>query len=454
MTIIRQESLFNLQDFYELEPTHRFEAIFSTIDIAPVFSVVAKKSLYGAPVQLNYVGMIYSLIVRITERIPTIKDLIKRLKNDFMFRLDCGFLLSDSIPSESSYSRMIIKISESTILEGVQETLLLQAMTEEYILDDTVAIDATHIEARDQAPEKENKEPQKPKKRGRKSKEEREEWLKEQADLQASLPIYEKKIEAQLEASLDELRTMVPLDPKWGIKKNSEGKNVFWFGYKGHLAVGSKSQYILQSMMSSGHLNDGKAAIPLLKGLKERLSSLSLSFVTLDAGYDVPAIYEQIYQIGAHSVIAYNKKNEPELVGFDRHFAPTCVREYSYRYDSYDHTYQTLKYTRPNECKTCPLAHDSLCQKVYKVKITTDLRKYSAPARGSKAWKTIYKQRSSVERVIAYLKEYFQLNNVRHRTGKRAKFHFDLSILVYNATKLACDRLAKTNALKKVVHAS
>ena len=34
------------------------------------------------------------------------------------------------------------------------------------------------------------------------------------------------------------------------------------------LAVGTKSQYILQSIMSSGNLNDGKAAIPLLKGIE------------------------------------------------------------------------------------------------------------------------------------------------------------------------------------------
>lgn len=51
-----------------------------------------------------------------------------------------------------------------------------------------------------------------------------------------------------------------------------------------------------------------------------------------------------------------------------------------------------------------------------------------------------------MERVNAYLKQFFQLNNVRYRTGKRAKVHFDLVTLVYNASKLAADRL---NALLK-----
>ncbi|MDR7001914.1 hypothetical protein J2Y67_004388 [Neobacillus niacini] len=153
-------------------------------------------------------------------------------------------------------------------------------------MDDTAAIDATHFEAKDQAPPKEEKPITEPKKRGRKSKEEREQWLVEKAELEASLPLFEKKIEDQLEVPLDELRAQIPQDPQWGVKKNSEGKNVFLYGYKAHLAVGTSSQYILQSLFSSGNLNDGKAAIPLLKGIHERLSLPSLRYETMDAGYD------------------------------------------------------------------------------------------------------------------------------------------------------------------------
>ncbi|MTT31394.1 IS1182 family transposase [Terrilactibacillus sp. BCM23-1] len=441
MTIIRQGSLFDLQELYDLEPTQRFEAIFSTIDIDPIFALVTKKSRFGRPVELNYAAMIYSLVARISERIPFIKDLIKRLKNDLIFRLDCGFLVSDSVPSEAAYSRMITIISESNVMEEVQETLLHQAITEEFITDDTVAIDATHFEAKDQAPPKEEKPKTEPKKRGRKSKEDREQWLVEKAEREASTPLFEKKIEDQLDVPLAELRAEIPQDPEWGVKKNSEGKNVFWYGYKAHLAVGTTSQYILQSLFSSGNLNDGKAAIPLLKGIQGRVPIPTLRYETMDAGYDFEPIYSQIHRIGHQAVIAYNKRNEPEPIGFDKHFTPTCVREHSYRYDSFDKKYETLKYTRPSECKDCPLANEGLCQKVYKVKITTDLRKYTAPARGSKAWKTIFKRRTAVERVNAYLKEYFQLNNVRYRTGKRAKVHFDLVTLVYNASKLAADRI-------------
>jgi transposase len=441
MTIIRQGRLFDLQNLYDLEPTQRFEEIFSAINIDSIFAVVMKKTTIGRPVELNYAAMIYSLVARITERIPFIKDLVKRLKNDMIFRLDCGFLVSDTVPSESAYSRMITIISESNVLEDVQESLLHQAISEGFITDDTVAIDATHFEARDQAPPKEEKPKSVPKKRGRKSKAEKGQWLKEQAELEANLSLFEKRIEAQLNVPLVELRFKIPQEPEWGVKKNSEGKNVFWYGYKAHLAVGTTSQYILQSLFSSGNINDGKVAIPLLKGIQERVGPSTLRYETMDAGYDFEPIYTQIHRMGHQAVIAYNKRNEPELVGFDKHFAPTCVREHSYRYDSFDVKYETLKYTQPKQCKECPLANDGLCQKVYKVKIKTDLRKYTAPARGSAAWDKIFKRRTAVERVNAYLKGYFQLNNVRYRTGKRAKVHFDLVTLVYNASKLAVDRI-------------
>src|SRR5699024_7587888 len=385
MTIIRQPSLFSIQELYDMEPTQKYDAIISAIDMDAIYYEVSKKSRLGAPTELNYAAMIITVIIRYVERIPTIKDVIKRLDSDIAFKLNCGFLVSDEIPSEASYSRLLTKLSETNVLEDAQEKLIIQAIAEGYILDETIAIDATHFEARDQAPPKEDKPKPEPKKRGRKSKAKREQWQKEQAEKEANLPIYEKKIEAQLDISLTELRTEVTQDPKWGVKKNSERRNEFWFGYKGHLAVGTSSQYILQTLFSSGNLNDGKAAIPLLKGI-DRLPLSHIRYQTMDAGYDYEAIYTQVYRMGQQSVIAYNKRNESETIGFDKHFAPTCFREHSYRYDSYDAKYETLKYTSPKECKDCPLATEGICQKVFKMKITADLRRYAAPARGSKAW--------------------------------------------------------------------
>src|SRR4051794_14116789 len=123
MPIIRQGSLFDLQDLFDLEPTQRYDAVISAIDLDLISQEVNKKSRFGAPVELNYAAMIISMVVRIIERIPTIKDLIKRLNRDFLFKLDCGFLVSDKTPSESAYSRLLTRLSESGVLEKAQSSL-------------------------------------------------------------------------------------------------------------------------------------------------------------------------------------------------------------------------------------------------------------------------------------------------------------------------------------------
>jgi transposase len=254
MPIIRQGSLFGIQELFDLEPTQRFEAVFSAIDMDSAVLAVSKQSWLGAPTELNYAAMICSLVARFIERIPTIKDLIKRLKHDLIFRLDCGFLVSDQVPSEASYSRLVEKLSECDVIERIKESILLQAIEEGFVEDENIAVDASHFEARDKAPAKEKKPKPEPKKRGRKKQEEKEQYDQQKREEQLKRTLYEKTIADQLDVSLEELRSEMPVEPAWGIKKNSEGKNVFWYGYKAHLAVGTKSQYILQSIMSSGSL--------------------------------------------------------------------------------------------------------------------------------------------------------------------------------------------------------
>ncbi|MFD1184101.1 transposase, partial [Paenibacillus timonensis] len=61
---------------------------------------------------------------------------------------------------------------------------------------------------------------------------------------------------------------------------------------------------------------------------------------------------------------------------------------------------------------------------------------------GSESFKELYKKRTAVERVFAYLKEYYGLRRTRHR-GVRANVDFQLSMLAYNLTKFALDKLNK-----------
>ncbi|MBM7599071.1 transposase [Virgibacillus halotolerans] len=85
-----------------MEPTHRYEALISTIDLDAIYHEINKRKRLDAQVELNYAAMIISYFVRIVEHIPATKDLIKRLNENFVFKMNCGFFVPDHIPSESN----------------------------------------------------------------------------------------------------------------------------------------------------------------------------------------------------------------------------------------------------------------------------------------------------------------------------------------------------------------
>src|SRR5699024_4794283 len=121
MTIIRQPSLFSIQELYDMQPTEKYAAIIAAINLDMIYHEVMKRSHRGAPEELNYPAMILSIFIRYVERIPTIKDLVKILKNDIAFKMDCGFLVSDSVPSETSYSRLVDKLMATNVSGRAQE---------------------------------------------------------------------------------------------------------------------------------------------------------------------------------------------------------------------------------------------------------------------------------------------------------------------------------------------
>jgi len=49
MTIIRQPSLFSIQELYDMDSTERYDAIISAIDLDIIYHEMKKKSRRGAP---------------------------------------------------------------------------------------------------------------------------------------------------------------------------------------------------------------------------------------------------------------------------------------------------------------------------------------------------------------------------------------------------------------------
>ncbi len=73
---IHQERLFFLEEILETSPRESYSLILGSLDINPLLKIVSKKAIFGAPTQLNYPAMIYSLIIRVIERTLQLKTCV------------------------------------------------------------------------------------------------------------------------------------------------------------------------------------------------------------------------------------------------------------------------------------------------------------------------------------------------------------------------------------------
>lgn len=458
-----------------MQTEDKYSHIFEYLNISPIMHSLVKSSHLGRPDDLNYRAMIYSLLIAKMERMEFVKDIVRRLRSSLEFRNQCRFTGSDRIPSESSYSRFIKTLEDKGILEKIQDSLVSDALMEGFISGEQLAMDSSPVEAWDcqyaesaakrraqrrkvksdksveqqqldieapqETPSSESNSKSKPVYwRGRTTKEEAERRRKEREAYEETLTPFERSVAKMLSYSYEDLMEVMPRQPALCAKKNSKGRMTSWYGYKANVLIDTDSQYILNGVMCSANLNDQRPAVVLLKGLRHKFPELQVQHVLADKGYDCVALYQLVRDLKAYPIIdLIHHTNPPE--GFDEYFRPLCQQGHAYVYDSFDSKYETLKYTSPKECRTCPLAEHG-CQKVYKIQMKQDIRKYSFPARGSNSFMELYKKRTAVERVFAYLKEYFGLHRTRHR-GTRANVDFQLSTLAYNLSKFALDSLNK-----------
>ncbi|MNW52221.1 Transposase DDE domain protein [compost metagenome] len=477
---IQQGELFSFEQVMEMSIAPKADIVLEHLPMGKIIQAIYRPMKRRRPEDLNIRAMIYSLILGKIERIPLTKDLISRLKSSLEFRIRCRFTGSDRIPSEASYSRLITKLTNCDIFRVIQEDLVKEAMEEGFLEGNVLAIDSTHIDAFDRNPSldvkkstsklptetdepvfldeaaempKEKSKPEKPKrsKRGRVPKAEEAAWRAEMEAYKASLNLFEREIAEMLPYSYEQLVTDMPQHASTGAKGDPRGvrRVKYWYGYKVNLLVDCSSQYIVAGVTCSAHVNDQRPAIVLLKYMKERLPHFKPKYVLADKGYDGESVYHQIRDIGAFPIIPLIHRNKlPE--GVDKHLRPICEQGHAYVYDSYDAKRDTVKFTRPKECASCPFQADG-CQKIFKFRVGEDVRRHTAPGRGSKKFTQLFKQRTAVERVFAYLKLYLGLSSSR-KLKKRTFVDLDLSCLTYNLCKLAIDRLNKS--IREASHAA
>jgi transposase, IS5 family len=384
-----QKSLFSFEEWLEIEPGERRHLFFRALDLAPYAAKLRSVSPQGAK-PISREAILRALLAAPMEGISTFTQLHQRLKQDLLFRYQCGFGLNETVPSIATLSRVFAAIVNKGLAKSLFVDLVHQCK-EAGIIDGThLAIDSTAIGA------------------------------------------YEKK---QVK-----LRSQETGNANWGAKYDTFGNKLSWFGYKVHLAVDTVSELPVALDVTPANVYDGEMAIPLMKEIHER--NWRFQFVMMDAGYDQVKNYEAARQYGAQAIIALNKRGEKEPpVGIASDGTPRCSMGYGMVYWGADG--EQLKFRCPHAVGKvdCPLGmaacSDSNYGMVIKKRIGEDVRRYSNPHRNTRRWKELYRERTSVERCHSRLKERLTMNDAHVRGIQKVTTHVYINAVVLLASALA-----------------
>ena len=107
------------------------------------------------------------------------------------------------------------------------------------------------------------------------------------------------RLERQAEMALEQMRDDLPRECNVGSKKNSKGYKETWVGYKLHLDV-ADGQIPISCILTSASLHDSQVAIPLAQMTAQRVINL---YDMMDSAYDARLIHEHSRGLGHIPII-------------------------------------------------------------------------------------------------------------------------------------------------------
>lgn len=299
--------------------------------------------------------------------IETTRQLIDRLRSDRQLLRLCGWDSERQLPHESTFSRAFEEFAGSELSTRWHAAIVEK--TQKGRLIGHIARDSTAIEARERYPD--NPPPLPKKKRYKKG-----------PKAKRSQPRSPRNhIEEQRLMSTEAILAELPRDCSLGVKKSSKGHLSYWRGYKLHLDV-ADGDIPITAMLTAAKLHDSQAAVAMMNLTSQRVTYL---YDLMDAAYDANAIRD-------HSVTLGHK---PLIDPVQR--------------------FRTVR-------TKVPLRKGSKAMKT--VKTSEPIPKELAPAEHVR-----FRQRTSVERVNARLKDEFGARHIRYRGAAKIMAHLMFGVL-------------------------
>ncbi|WP_313758273.1 transposase [Tissierella sp.] len=146
-------------------------------------------------------------------------------------------------------------------------------------------------------------------------------------------------------------------NPNFGMKRDTNGNNIRWFGWKLQILCDSKSVLPLVVLVIPASNYDDTVAISLIEQFFNNYKdAFKLTYYSMDSGYDFEYIYsDRINKFNGIPIIAYNPRKiytSPE--GLDDDFNPICSREYKLVYWCKDENYLKFRCSHSLGKCNCP----------------------------------------------------------------------------------------------------
>lgn len=350
------------------------------------------RSGYSLPVMLKAYLAGYVFGVRSTN------DLIRRLQDDPVFGLVCGFDISQKPPCRKTFSRFIRKLAKH---QALIDRCLNQIATKLHDLlpgfGDEVAIDPTPVHSHSKGNKKVISDP----------------------------------------------------DAGWMVKAGGERKKWAW-GLRLHLLVDANWELPIAKDVTSPKDGEKKVILPLLRKTKSELTWFNPTVVIGDKGYDKYEVFEKIVKEFDAEPVIKHANPLPEITGSPA--APICPAGLCLIYRSWDKN-KGLQYQCPEKAgkASCPLAERCRLKTIW-IHPVRDYRRFGYRiARNSEGWQELYHRRVAVERTISRLKDKRRLNSHCFRGVKMVNLHCSLAIIVMQAMALAKVKAGQFDTLRASV---
>jgi len=224
--------------------------------------------------------------------VPTTRALVERLRNDPTLRRLCGWESVGAVPSEATFSRALAGFATSELASRLHEAVVERTLQDH--LAGHVSRDSTAIPAREQ-PVRKSKPVKQKRKRGRPRKGEER-------------PPQPTRLQRQGSMTLAELLEDLPKLCDTGVKRNAQGYQEKWNGYKLHIDA-IDGGLPVSCLLTSASLHDSQAAIPLAQLTAGRVDNL---YDLMDSAYDAAEIRACSEQLGHVALIDPNPRRDAE----------------------------------------------------------------------------------------------------------------------------------------------